>query len=615
MNTKGKNELKISNHNELNELMIVSFIFKNWLKIAIVTLTAGVLVALYSLTMPNIFKSSSALIINTPETPLSGEVEPLDAKALQILASSQQIKQALYQKAKDQALIDDNSPFTNFQNTMTATVRSDQQNNTQDVLPLVELSVKNPDPQTAGTLANIWAELVLVETRRIYQSGVEDFHTFANRALEGVEKELTKTEATLTNISLESNLDLTKREIENASVMYSTVLEKMQTLNEMVNKQTGEIEYLNNLKSDQSLDGIWLGYYLMKDDIKKIITSGQELNKTPESDLAKRIIQSTKRLIKNQSDLEQFEEKINIDVLEAAYKQAQDDLHTATHNFKQKQIELHELREKAKRLDSIIDQTPKRILLRKAITDDAYWQAYLSDANELKGNNIPKLITEMINPEYESLREEKTKTELQVSTLNASLKAMKDAQNELEPQIGKLKRKFLEAENRKAALTAEIQSDKSFLEFAEEEYLKVLKKYEKVESDLKQNILLHKTYRNELADIRSAQSDRKQIVQITEDRIAELERERQSLLDTRQGLAQKTREVNLLKISAADVSRSGVTIFYHAEPNPQKVGPIRTKMVLSAMAVSVLLTAFFLVLLNIVHLYRTPSAEITDSSS
>ena len=73
-----------------------------------------------------------------------------------------------------------------------------------------------------------------------------------------------------------------------------------------------------------------------------------------------------------------------------------------------------------------------------------------------------------------------------------------------------------------------------------------------------------------------------------------LTRESEKTKNVRTALASKAEEVALLQVSIENATRTGTTILYKAQANPQKIGPSRSKLVLGAMVATLFACAFVL---------------------
>ena len=77
----------------------------------------------------------------------------------------------------------------------------------------------------------------------------------------------------------------------------------------------------------------------------------------------------------------------------------------------------------------------------------------------------------------------------------------------------------------------------------------------------------------------------------SETKTAAIRRDVDNMKKVRSSIAAKAREIDLLKVSLQDISRSGTALLYEARDNPDKVGPKRSRIVLLAMLIAFFLTS------------------------
>jgi hypothetical protein len=130
------------------------------------------------------------------------------------------------------------------------------------------------------------------------------------------------------------------------------------------------------------------------------------------------------------------------------------------------------------------------------------------------------------------------------------------------------------------AKTEGIAQSKSMLEILRSNYSSDRKQLSELRLKVQRDTALLKIKKDILRGFDEERKKLAENVSRNEVMIAGLTREVSKMSGVADGVASKAEEIQLSNLSARQASRTGVQILYRAEPNPQKVGPNRTKNLL-----------------------------------
>ncbi|MFW6303528.1 MAG: Wzz/FepE/Etk N-terminal domain-containing protein [Candidatus Sumerlaeota bacterium] len=580
------------------ELRLLKVLYRQWYWIAAFALLIGVLTALYTLRLQDVYQSEAALIINAPDTPLSGEVEPLDAEALKILSDSTSMHRTLFTSLTEQNILDSGAGFVSFRQKLSSRVLNISN---EDRLPLLQLRVKHVDPEKAALAANAWAELILKQTQNMYQAEVRDYEAFTNRVLSQMESELADAEQRLSNVRVEAKLDLMKREMQNSISTYGDLFNTIQELRQDVRNEETELAEMRKKISQQQHQGKWYGDWLFQEVVKEKILTGEEFAPPNRSELAQRIHDAALSVINSEARLAEFQEKSRIETKRIEFTHMQKELAWARSKLAERENELQGLeKEYAAKMDGLAGM-PEKVILKKAITDDTYWQQYLENNETLNATELPVMASEFGNNRYYALISQIDSLAGEIANLRATTTHLHRRTEELRSQIGAIQRQLLEAENQQSSIQSELKNAQYYLTFLQNAYESMREQAERLVTKLEKNRALLVSEEKALEELSRQQRLREEKVRAAEDQIAGLEREINSLLETRQSLAGRAREASLLMITVKDATRSGVTLLYEAAIDRQKVAPTRSRTVLGAMLGAAALAALFLIIRSLMR--------------
>ncbi|MDP8215655.1 MAG: Wzz/FepE/Etk N-terminal domain-containing protein [Candidatus Euphemobacter frigidus] len=578
----------------VNEIRILKVLYKHKIKLLLVTLAVGVIVAVINLLSSNIYSSTAAISVQPPGVPLTGEVPPLNVETLRSLVESTRVKWELFQELKERGVLDEKMTFLRFQKILSSSVEQDKTRE-RKLLPMVKLTATTRDPELSMVIANQWAEVVLKKTKAIYQSGVDELGTFTSNIYEKVSKSLLESEGRYTKKLLESNLSVNKMLLEHNEELFSQLSAEVLQLEEEVATKTALINKLGESLAAQEVDGIWVGeIYARKysEDKKYVLPLSNPL---PE-----RICRTIRALDKNEETLARFDESSRINYKSQMLKIKKTQIEDISGEIMQARTSLFSIEPTYNKLKEELAEIKPKIILSKAMGDDIFWTSYIQ-GNLPNSDKAPSLKTESSNPVYQAASQELIKLSAEVYGLKSKFSEGKKELEELRKEVSSLTLELVPLKSRRVVLYAAVKKERSLLAYYETSYNTGRQEYEVGEKELIEADVKLAAKKSKLDLVGKEISALEKSVFTSENEIEGQKRDVENLTKVRAELAGKAEEVALLRVTMENVSRSGTVLLYKAQADPAKVGPRRTRTVLISMLTAFLLVSLLLVLNAVVR--------------
>ncbi len=583
---------------DLGEILRELFRWK-WTLIG-TTLLVGILAAAYSLTKPNLYESSAALIVREPprpidraeENPAPRDVPTLTVETLQALTESTEITWTLFETLLEKGILvldaeknqSKDGRFREFQGTLRTEIKKQQSRAAggSDILPILILKARAESATDAERIANEWASLVETRSSEIYTKGVEALGAFIGDMYKKSNESLEELESTLAEKELEASLTLKKARLATLTKKISMLEDEILDIDIELAVNEVAIEEGEARIKEQRVDNEWIGT-VAEDALLKNEPYPFPLENL--SDQAKKVLDLSEQKVRQTEALRKFRREQNLLGKEKRFEHSQIDMERILAEKAKVDDELPAVETALSALTEQLKDITETITLNKAITDDALWDLYLNRDKE-DGPNPDMLVplkSETLNPLYQSTRETIVELTSKAETLRGSTvqlerseEAVMQLTEELESEIDMITE---ELDRRTTALEA----TKTSLALLRDDYLEEAKVVEELTLKNLRSQADRKT-RSELRDRLTEEANAlDRSISDFELQIDALTRESDKTKNVRTALASKAEEVALLEFSTENATQTGTAILYQAQANPNKVAPSRSKLVLMAM--------------------------------
>ncbi|MDP8235629.1 MAG: hypothetical protein P9M08_04540 [Candidatus Erginobacter occultus] len=586
----------------MNEISILQILYKNRFRLLVVPVALGVVVGLLSLLSSNQYSSTAAISVQRPEVPITGEISPLQVEALRSLADSARIKRELFDDLREDGELEERIDFRRFQRLLSTQVQH-VEGRERTLLPIVKLTATTSDPALSMEIANRWAEVVLAQTSKIYQSGVGELSDFTAAMYEEVNKSLRESEERYAGVRLETNLEENQRALKHNRELYSRLLGRSLDLKEQAATGEARLGQLEARVAEQEIEGIWIGEHFTPDD--ELDGDSGLSTSTP---LIRRILSTLQSLARNEEALADFEKTSGLEQKQARIKVLKVQIDEITREILRARVELSSVEPNYRKLTEELADLNPTINLKKALGDE---MLMVLPEGGRKGEEFPKLESEISNPIYEEIKAEVVRLSGQVDGLKNKIEEGDERPGELRTEIADLNREIASLSARQRVFQAAIDRDRGLLDYYALSYREDRRRFEEVKKELEQAAAELAATENLLADAASSISQLEEKVYAGENTIAQMKRDVDNLSNVRSSLASRAEEVKLLQVSMENVSRSGTVLLFGAEEDPIKVGPRRGRIVLIAFLLGLLIYSLVLVLGEAVQQTEPRSAPKT----
>jgi len=575
------------------ELTVFKIIWQARVRIIILTLAIGILTGIISLFFANTYSSTAALLIKQPELPVEGESPPPSVETLRTMVEADSTKQELFSSLTREGSLPEEMDFRDFRRKLSTDILR-QRDREKTPLPMLQLTAITSDSELSSRIANRWVKIVLEKTRDTHSGGMNELGQFISNLFSQANQALNAAEEAYTKGLLDSDLEGQKLRLTLLRESRMRSLSTYLKLSEEISRKESLSNELQRQLEGGELDGIWLGEIYARTEI-----SGEELSNPPQSEGGKYLQRLNANLRKNEKEMAEFEEKSNLQFKEMQLKNKGKQLEQISSQIVTTQNRLallsSQFAELKKNLEGILPKT----VLKKTITDEAAWNAFLSGS--FPDDNLPVMAMEESNPIYVELSTDLLKKSAEIQGLRGQVSYYGEKQEALREEVSRLVNNISSLKSTHASYVEAITRDQKMFVYLAEQYNKTRQERANLSTQVLELKASHNSLETELEYINNQIKELETIIFSWEDKLSALERTVESQQQIRDSLAARAGEISMLNVSLQDVSRSGIAIFYNAEANPIKVGPQRGRIVIAAMLATLLISSGVIAFLRLVQ--------------
>lgn len=578
-----------------------------------IALLAGIAAAGWSLTLPNEYEAAAALTVREPEPPVTGETAALSERAptlsvetVRTLAQSTKVVWTVFNELWSEKALEQwqqGSPdmieeFPEFEEMlMTQVVRQESQDarGAIQLLPILVLKVRAESPGDAQVIANAWADVVIESSRKTYEEGVQALDTYIKEMYDKSDTNLKELETKLTEVTAQADLEVKETRREALTETIGDLEKEVLELETQIRVDEAAVENGRKRVTEQQYGGEWVGAAALG------AFSGQGEPVDPETlaPPAKAIYEEARRYVEQAEALRDYRAREEFTSKEVQLEHYQEDLAWIYAQKAEIDDEIPALEAELGALEDQLASIPEKVVLDKAITDDALWNAHV-DGEAAPGRVGTPLKTEEINPVYQSAKE--IYVEL-TGRFEAQRSASEQLARSAERTVGlitALERELDAIQKEIDRRERELEATEGTLELLHEDYVEEMNNVAKLERTLLRSKEERDAMDQMLESSRIEAHDLTQEILQSEEEIRALTRVITKTENVQEALGSKAEEVALLQVAAQQASETGVGILYEAIANPEKVGPARAKIVLAVMVLAFLMVSLGIVAKKVV---------------
>jgi hypothetical protein len=587
-----------------------------WLILA-ATLAAGLLAAGVSYTKPDIYESSAALIIREPQSALEQAPEAtapvenapvLSVETLQLLTESTETLWELFESLwakqslemwKGQTL-DKEAAFRGFQGALSTEVRRQQTRRTGtsiELLPILVLRARAQVPADAQIIANEWAQLVETKSKEIYTQGVTALDDFIGDMYKQSNESLIRLEDELAKKTVEASVTLKTAQLTGLGLKLTEVEGLVLDLDMEIAVNAIAISEGKRRILEQEHEGEWIGTAAESASIK-----GEEYPFPVEtlSSRAQRVLGLVEQKVKQMAELREYRLAQNYLAKEKKFTHYQTDLERILLEKAKAEDELPAVEETLAALTKELETIPETLVLNKAITDDALWEAALNNP-DADVEKLGSLKSEVLNSVYQTTKERIVETKSRVDMLRSSVAQLTKSADSVSSLMENLEREIAEAKQEVDRREAALKDTETSITLLREDYLAEIKRVEEFESASLRKIEEKKTREERLAAFQDQARSLEEELSLSKLDLDMLGREVEKTKNVRNAIASKAETAALLQVTAENASRTGTTILYSAQADPTSLAFRGSKVVLATMLTTFLLASVLLMVAKVLR--------------
>ena len=368
------------------------------------------------------YEARSTLLILPPRYTTSLEVSTLPTDTYKSLAMTQSMKSQIIEELDLRH--DDGQVYSpsDLDNMMEIEVQAEpQKDNDNATVPLLVLKVTGSDPELISNIANTWADIFMNATKQIRVSEVQDVADVIQNQFDDTKEKLLDAKQELREFKEEKRLDLHREELH---------IKK----NHLANYKNKLISLRNNLGSEKA------SYQQLEEEILVLEKDGKWLGdfSSNTSDIDNSLLLKIKNnYLEAQNSLLEFKKEHDISLLKQEIAVKMEELKTYREKIISLSSSLVDRSIEVEKISDLLEKEPERWELKKAVSDDVFWQQILT-AEEINILENLQLNNEIVNPIYQKLSTRLTDSRILVESIPEQIKYYEDLVSVREKEINDL---------------------------------------------------------------------------------------------------------------------------------------------------------------------------------
>lgn len=447
---------------------VVGVLVRQWKAIALWVSLVTVLAAVVSLFLPKTYRSEATLLINpSPYKSSSLEQAPLDVDIYDRMLRSP-------------ALIADvrtllgltNLTVEKMLNKMHVALLKRPNVRETTYAPILLLQVEDKSPELCQKIAKTWADLATSASLRIKGAAIKQSNERIRKQFEDTTEVLTVKEETLKKFDMTSQLIERKAQLE----MLRTQLTSEQDNLESLRLQSGVAQTrLDDLKRKYAsffINGVWIGTLHENGNETTSILASAKVEAMP-----LQFLHARNDYVEKTRDYTNYKIKKRVDITKRQYDILINKILRFEQDIEDMRLSLATQKAKLTELERVATSVPQRLIVNKAITDEALWSALAKDARSLDELTSKRLISEEINPIWLSTQGRIQYLKPDIASLEARMESYGKLLEQLREDQGKLDEVVV-------SQTQDAQNLETEMRFAKDRYETLFEGYLRISRDI-----------------------------------------------------------------------------------------------------------------------------------
>jgi len=575
-------------------LQIISLLKKKFILIGGGALICGILAAIISLTLPEVYEAQSTLLIMPQkfQEDIQQQQQSYTPITYQNLLMSKDMAKQIINRLKLK-----NVKIEQLMESLkTEVVMEERGLNQRSYSPIIKLVARGKTPQQAALIANTWAELFVEQNGMLTSRESELSYDFLTSQFSQTTTALQDAESQMKALRDSTKLEMVKSEMSNKLTKLEGYRANFTDIKYDLDTKTTQLIQLKKKISAQEEKGAWIGIIRAENPADEFSQQTARLAKSqidPSSlFLRNEVLEAKWNFISAQENLRMFLENNKIEMIRNMFQQRNKELVDAQIELSRDDVRLVSLDSSLRVLQGQLAKIDKYIVLKKGMTDDALWSKYASGTTSPKeADDIArmKIETQEINPVYQGMVKQTVDLEVEFNTLKPKRDSLRDkiiatdkTVKELDTQLNNIEIKERRLENQYVV--------------ASTNYKQIQNQYTDLKNELLSTQINVDSIQGKLTETMKAVQNLNDSVQglLATSYEGELQEDQLSrnITTFRSTFDMLAKEVENAKIAKAN-EISDLKIASRAVEPQQRISPKRTLMTLTAFIAGFLVTFFF----------------------
>jgi len=537
---------------------------RQWRFVLFWVAAATVLAAVVSFLLPEKFRATAYLLVNpSPYKSSSLEQPPFQVDTYERMLRSP----ALVEQVRRKVGLEDVA-IENLLNRMRVVLIRRANIRETKYAPLILLEVEDKDPSLCRDIANTWAELATSASLRIRSAVIKRDNERITKQFEETKKLLEEKEDNLKKFNMTARLVEKKAELEMLRKQLTTEQENLERLRIQLSVAETRLDDLKNKYASFFPNGIWIGSLAAAaGSATSEPVSPKNVAPLPLQFLLARndLLEKTRRLV-------EYKTRERVSINKHRYAVVTDKIERLEKDIALTKLRLAAQKAKLAELESESAGIPDRLVVAKAIADEALWTALAVHPRALDELTSKRLVEETLNPVWLSMQGRLQYVRPETASLEAQLKSSEKTLAQLRAEQDRLDSLVVAQEQ--AVHSLQMETD-----FAEQRYETLFGVFLAISHDIMNQEAEVARLRREIANTRLQVDRLSSAVQTLNDYTVEktleqerLQRELASVKNIFTSLATKYEEARITELEVS----GDLQIAFPAALPEAKIAPKRT---------------------------------------
>ena len=398
-------------------------------------IACGVLAAIISLVIPEVWEAQSILVIMPPKFQTDIQQTNFSPITYQNLLESKELaKQIIERLSKKEASLKKLKVETLQKSMKTKVVIEEKGLNEKSYSPMVKLIVQAETPKLAAEIANTWAEIFVEQNGKLTNNATELSYDFMTGQFSLTTTELFAAEEDLRMYKDNTKLDLLKSQIASEITKLESYRANLTDMKYEYDTKSKRLERLQKILDAQEIDGNWIGNIRANMSYADFLQEKKSFeNKSIDlafNEIRRQVLNAKGALILGQEQMNNFLETHKIEMMHTQFALQNAELVDTRVELTKDLVRMQSLDSSVQAIRDAIQLQDKYIILKKSITDEALWNNLINSTSttRLDPNKLAqlKLETEEINPIYLGLVKQLVDQEVELNTIRPKLKSQQE---------------------------------------------------------------------------------------------------------------------------------------------------------------------------------------------